>query len=74
MKKLFNHTVVSAKVKCVECGKPIKSRLVALKQPHNRRKCYKCYAAVRYGNALLINHTDSIDRRCITSHRTACKA
>ncbi len=50
--------------KCVApgCGKLLKARLVAGKQPQNIRKCWKHYAEIRYPSG-----------KCEVSHRDAVR-
>ena len=70
MKKTHMHTELS-RVKCQVCGKQLKERIVEQKEPQNRRYCYSCYAALRYG--YVYHHVDypGVHRECVTSHKTA---
>jgi len=61
-------------VKC-KCGKPLKARIVATKQPSNAHKCYKCYSNLRYATLRTpkLDATDkvTVNRECVMSHRDA---
>ena len=71
MKKEHNYRTLSH-AKCTKCGKRLKLRVSEAKAPHNSRKCYKCYEAIRY-DLDVYTGDENITRRCVASHKTAVR-
>ena len=54
MKKILTYDILSDSITCVNCPKPIKLRLVIVREKHNIR-CYNCHRRFEANRGHFIN-------------------